>query len=96
MHFARFTRGRRVQSLFRFSFQMSVEMFDYMDDILNLQRAGRYIPHGGEISPTFILLCRRNPTTGQCYSYDLGTRVSIEAGDKVSINQSDAINLIES
>lgn len=27
---------------FVFSFQMSVEMFDYMDDILNLQRAGRY------------------------------------------------------
>lgn len=27
---------------FHSSFQMSVEMFDYMDDILNLQRAGRY------------------------------------------------------
>lgn len=25
--------------IFNFSFQMSVEMFDYMDDILNLQRA---------------------------------------------------------
>jgi len=28
-----------VYNLF-FSFQMSVEMFDYMDDILNLQHAG--------------------------------------------------------
>ena len=29
--------------LFFFSFQMSVEMFDYMDDILNLQQAGTSI-----------------------------------------------------
>lgn len=26
--------------IYLFSFQMSVEMFDYMDDILNLQHAG--------------------------------------------------------
>lgn len=33
-----------------FSFQMTVEMFDYMDDILNLQQAGK-------ITINYMFLC---------------------------------------